>query len=143
MIEPFTPARGADDLVKHGTLIDGAHLRVTANVEGTAAIAGAPHCQDLALPAACVLAPGTYAVELAVTGGPRIARTVKLAKKDVEVKVEVGFVDAGPGRVVVLPGGNVRRAAFEPGPRRLTISDGGTSRTVLVTVRAGATVNAP
>ena len=143
VIEAFTPARGADDLVKRGTLTDGAHLRVAVNAEGKATITGTPHCQGLALPADCVLAPGTYAVELAVTGGPRIGRTVKLAARDVEVKLELGFVDAGPGRVVVLPGGGVRRAVFEPGPRRLTISDGGTSRTVLVTVRAGATVTAP
>jgi hypothetical protein len=93
-----------------------------------------------------VLAPGTYTVELSPAGGPRIARTVKLGGKDAEVKVELGFVEVGPGRLVVLPGGGgggVRRAAFEPGPRRVTISDGASSRTVAVTVRAGATLTVP
>jgi hypothetical protein len=143
VIDTFTPARGADDIVRGGKLIAGTPLRVTASAEGKLDVKRAPHCQELALPAECVLAPGTYAVEVAVTAGARIARTVKLGARPVELKLELGYVDAGPRRMVVLPTGEVRRAAFEAGPRRVTISDGETSKTVLVKVRANATVAAP
>jgi hypothetical protein len=61
----------------------------------------------------------------------------------VELRLELGHVDAGPRRRVMLPGGGVRRAVFEAGPRRITISDGETSRVVVVNVRANATVAAP
>lgn len=142
VIEPFTPARGADDIVRRGTLREGAPLRVTAGAEGTLVVENAPHCQDLALPAECVLAPGTYAVEVVVQG-PRIARRVKMGPRPAELKIELGHVDAGPRRLVVLPGGGVRRAAFEPGPRRITISDGAAARPVQVNVRANATIVVP
>jgi hypothetical protein len=142
-IEPFTPTRGADDLVRGGKLVDGTTLRVTANTDGALGIAGVWHCQGVPLPATCVLAPGTYTLDVAVPAGPRIARLVKLGTRDVDVKIEVGFVDAGPGRVVVLPSGGVRRAAFPVGPRRVVISDGRTARTVPVQVRAGATALVP
>ncbi|HSK02706.1 MAG TPA: PEGA domain-containing protein [Kofleriaceae bacterium] len=143
MIDTFTPARGADDIVRGGKLIAGALLRVSAGAEARLSVGKAPHCQDLALPADCVLAPGTYAIEVNVPQGPRIARSVKMGPKELELFIELGYVDAGPRRLVVLPGGGVRRAAFEPGPRRVTVSDGDTTRIVMVNVRANATVPVP
>ncbi len=142
-IDTFTPGSGADDIVRGGKLVPGASLRVTAGVEGKLAVAKAPHCQDLALPAECVLAPGTYAIEVAVPDGPSIARTVRMGPRELELPLALGYVDAGPRRLVMLPGGGVRRAVFEAGPRRITISDGETSRIVTVNVRANATVPAP
>jgi hypothetical protein len=143
VIDTFTPTPGAGDIVRGGKLAEGATLRVAASAEGKLDVRRAPHCQDLALPAECTLAPGTYAVQVTLPEGPPITRTVRIGTKDVELDLELGFVDAGPRRTIVLPGGGVRRAAFEPGPRRITVSDGETSRQVVVTVRANATVPAP
>ncbi len=142
-IDTFTPTRGAGDIVRGGKLHEGATLRVTAAAEGKLTVANAPHCQELALPAECVLAPGTYAIEVVPAQGPRITRSVRVGHRDTELNIELGYVDAGPRRMVMLPGGGVRRAAFEPGPRRVTIADGDTAKMVVVTVRANATVPAP
>ncbi|HWO24267.1 MAG TPA: PEGA domain-containing protein [Kofleriaceae bacterium] len=143
LIEAFTPTRGADDVVRGGKLVEGAPLRVTAAAEGKLAVANAPHCQDLALPAECVIAPGHYAIEVTLTQGPRITKTIRVGSRGTEVNLELGYIDAGPQRMVMLPGGGVRRAAFEPGPRRVTISDGATTKVVVVNVRANTTVAAP
>jgi hypothetical protein len=143
VVETFTPTRGADDIVRGGKLSEGTSLRVTAGAEGKLSIGKAPHCRELALPAECVLLPGTYTIEVAVLQGLTITRTVKVGPKEVELTIELGHVDAGPRRMVMLPGGGVRRAALEPGLRRITISDGETSRIVMVNVRANMTVTAP
>jgi hypothetical protein len=143
VVEAFTPASGADDLVRGGKLSEGTSLRVTAGAEGKLSVGKAPHCQDLALPAECLLLPGTYTVEVAVAQGLPITRTVKVGPKEIALHIELGHVDAGPRRMVLLPGGGVRRAALEPGPRRITISDGETSRIVTVNVRANTTIPAP
>ena len=65
VIEPFTPARGAIGVVKTGKLVDG-HAAQGRRRPTTASSSSssAPHCKELALPAECVLAPGTYTVEL-------------------------------------------------------------------------------
>ena len=58
-----------------------------------------------------------------------------------ETKVELGYVEAAAGKLLLLGGGpGVRRAAFEIGPRRLTVSDGEGTKTVTVNVKLGATV---
>jgi hypothetical protein len=142
-IGTFTPTRGADGIVRGGKLIEGTPLRVIAGAEGTLTMPRAPHCQDVPLPAECVLPPGTYTAEVVLPQGPPITRTVRVGQKPVELRIDLGFVDAGPRRMVLLASGGVRRAAFEPGSRRITISDGETSKSVLVTVRANTTVPAP
>jgi hypothetical protein len=143
VIDAFTPTRGADDIVRGGKLLEGATLRVAAGAEGKLTVPRAPHCRELALPAECVLAPGTYAVHVKVPEGPLIARTVRMGTKDVELGLEIGYVDAGPRRMVMLPTGGVRRATLEAGPRRITISDGETAKVVVVNVRPNATVTPP
>jgi hypothetical protein len=61
LIEPFTVSRGTTGLEKQGTLVPGFTLRLEGT--GKATVARVPHCGELALPADCVLAPGTYVVE--------------------------------------------------------------------------------
>lgn len=148
-IEPFTPARGVDGLVKTGKLVAGVPLRVRANVEATASITDAPHCQDLALPLACVLAPGTYTIELALASSgaamPRTARVVTVADQPRDEAFELGYVEAAPGTLLRLAGGKTaRRIALEAGPRRVTLvgapGSAQATRTLEVTVRGGATV---
>jgi hypothetical protein len=144
VIEPFTPARGAQGLEKGGTLVPGATLRIEATLAGKASVAGAPHCVELALPAACTLAPGRYVVEYLGEGGARIARTVTVADAADEgalARFELGIVEAAPGKLL-QPGG-VRRLVLEVGSRTVTVSDAvGAAGAHKVTVRVepGATV---
>jgi hypothetical protein len=147
-LEPFTPGRGTDGLERSATLVDGVTLRVSSNLDGKATVIGAPHCQALPVPFDCVLAPGAYTIEhtAQVTGaGGRITRKVTVGNVPGEEKFELGYVDAGPDKLLALPGGGtVRRAAFEVGPRRVTVIGAPgfeiEDHTASVIVKAGATV---
>jgi hypothetical protein len=125
-------------------------LRVTSNLAGKLDVAGVTQCRALPAPAECELSPGTYRVELAVDPTPttlerpaatRVTRTVTIAGDDVALNLELGFVEAAPGKLLQLGGGpGVARAVLEVGPRRLTITDDTGARPVTVIVKAGATV---
>jgi hypothetical protein len=138
VIEPFTPTRGGTGLEKGGDLAPGNTLRIEATLDGKVAVSGAPHCQDLALPADCTLAPGPYVIEYTGPEGARLRRTVTMAAQDATEKLALGFVEAGPGKV--LGPGNVRRAVFEVGPHAVVVSDPTGSHKVTVSVQPGATV---
>jgi hypothetical protein len=85
VIEPFTPGRGAQGLEKGGDLAPGNTLRIEATLGGKVTVSGAPHCQDLALPADCTLAPGTYVIEYTGPDGATRRRTVTMAAQDATV----------------------------------------------------------
>ncbi|MBL0220839.1 MAG: PEGA domain-containing protein [Myxococcales bacterium] len=146
LIEPFTPGRGADGVVKSGKLVDGALLNVDSNLEGKASVSSALHCQNLELPIECVLAPGTYFVEVTIAPqnavGGRAIRKVVIAGKPHAETVDFGYVEAAPNKLLQLGGGaGVRRAAFEVGARKVTVGGGDEpAHAVTVTVKAGATV---
>ena len=153
VIEAFTPKSGADGVVKKAKLVDGANLRVVSNVEGKATVTNASHCPVAALPLECVLAPGNYFVELTLAPvnapPPKITRTVKVGEREQELKVEVGYVEAGKGKLLQLgPGPGVRRAALEVGARKVTViaAEPGEPppppKTVTVQIKPGATVTA-
>lgn len=149
VIEPFTPSRGADGVVKSATLIDGVALSIVSNLDGKASVSGAPYCQNLALPAACVLAPGSYFLEL--TPSPvdataiRVTRKVTIASEPREEKVDFGYVEAGPD-TLIQPGIGpaTKRVVFEVGPRRVMVKGAPgsdeASHTASVIVKPGATV---
>jgi len=62
-------------------------------------------------------------------------------QKDLDVKFELGYVEAGGSKLVLLaPGATTHRATFEVGPRRVTVTGGeeGTHQANVV-VRPGAT----
>jgi len=141
VIDGFTPPRGADGIAKHVKLADGAKLHVEANVDGKVNITGAPHCQALSLPADCVLAKGTYTIEFA--GAAKITRKVTLGDQDHDERIELGFVDAGPGKqIVAAPGVMVQHLALEVGPHQLTVSDEAGTHPMAVRVKPGATITA-
>lgn len=145
VIGPFTPGRGADGVVRNAKLVDGAAIAIAANLPATATVAGAPHCRAIELPGRCVVAPGSYVVELAVTGvaHPRIARSVRIDRAT-DVPFELGFVEAPAGKTIALGrGAGARRAAFEAGTRQIAISDGANKSTIAVIVKAGATTEIP
>jgi hypothetical protein len=145
-IDAFTPGRGADGVVKHGKLVDGALVNVTSNLDGKASIGQLAHCQNLELPAECMAPPGTYFLEVAIveknTAGGRVTRKIVVANKAKVEAVDFGYVEPPPGKVLQLgPGPGVKRAMFEVGNRKVTVSGGDEPpKTVIVNVKAGATV---
>ena len=142
VIEPFTPGRGAQGLEKGGDLVEGAALRIEATLAGKITVSGAPHCRDIALPADCTLAPGRYTLEYTgeSTGvdNAKLTHTVTMEGRDAIDKFELGFVEAGPGKLL-LPG-KLRRAVFEAGTHKVTVSGEAGRHVTTVSVTPGATV---
>jgi hypothetical protein len=140
ILPPFVPPRGAEDIELSGKLVDGVTLRLRANVDARFRVSGAPFCQDVAPPFDCVVSPGPHLVELITAQAPRITRNVT-AKKDADVKFDLGFVEAGAGKLVqFMPGSSAKRATFEIGTRRVTVTGGEDGpHQVTVVVRPGAT----
>src|SRR4029453_17718888 len=121
MLAPLTPQRGGDHIELNGKLPEGTALPLRANVDARFRVSGAPFCQDVAPPFDCVVAPGQHVVELITTQAPRISRTYTVKQKDLDVKFELGYVEAGAGKMVqIAPGSSAKRATFEVGARRVT-----------------------
>jgi hypothetical protein len=141
MLAPANPPRSAEDIELTGKLVEGTTLHLKSNVDGRFRVAGAPHCQDVPAPFDCIVAPGTHVVDLIVPQAPRLLKNVVVKQKDMDVKFELGFVEAGGGKLVqITPSTAARRATYEIGTRRVTITGGeeGPHQTT-VTVRLGAT----
>jgi hypothetical protein len=143
LLDPLTPPRGADDIELFGKLIDGVPVHLKSNLEARFRVLGAPTCDEAGTEAECVLPPGPHIVELVVPQAPRITRTITARQKDVDVHFELGFVEAAGGRLIQLGAGTaVRRATFESGTRRVTVTGGDEGpHQVTVTVRAGTTAS--
>ncbi|HEY5948538.1 MAG TPA: PEGA domain-containing protein [Kofleriaceae bacterium] len=142
LIDPFTPARGAVGVVKTGKLVPGVSVRLEANNDGRFTIIGAPHCRDLAPPSAeCVLAAGTYTVELNAPP-TKFSHEITVTNKSMTDKFDLGFVEAAEGKHLMVGGKSIKKALFEAGPRVVTIADEAGTRTVQVRVKPGATVTA-
>lgn len=141
IIEPFTPGRGASGIVKTGKLVPGVPLKIEASIGGKLTISGAPHCKELAPPVAeCIVAPGSYTVELVVQNH-KFTHQVKVAPgKPVTDKFEIGTVEVNDPARLLIGGKFQRKALFEAGLRTVTVSDEEGVRAVQVRVKAGATV---
>jgi len=143
VLPPFTAPHGADDIVLTGRLADGLLLRLRSNLDARVKVGGAPHCQEVATPYDCAVTPGPHLVELIASPAPRISRTVTVKQKDLDVKFDLGYVDAGNGKQLQLGGALVRRAIFEVGTRRVTVTGGEEGpHQVSVNVRPGVSVTA-
>jgi len=142
VLDPVTPARGAEVLELGGRLLDGVTLHLRANLDARFRVDGAPACQDVATPFDCVVAPGPHLVELLVPQAPRITRTVTAKQKDLDVKFELGYIEAAGGKLIQLaPGTTTRRAVLEAGTRRVTVTGGDDGpHPTSVVVKPGATV---
>ena len=141
VLEPFVPTGGEGDLVRTAKLVDGSELRLEANVDGKVSIAGAPHCQDLALPATCTLAPGHYLAAYTGPLGAHATHTVAVAAgTPATARFELGYVAAAPGKKLRAGNGAaVTRAAFEVGTRTITVEDDAGTHTATARVTAGGT----
>ncbi len=139
-IDPFTPGRGAMSLVKTAKLSPGVTLRVEATAEGAkVSIKGAPHCGDGAPPIECIVATGTYTVELQLPG-QKLTHQVPVGSKPVTNRFELGTVEAADGKQLQVGGKSVKKALFEAGTRTVTVVEGDATKSVQVRVKAGATV---
>jgi PEGA domain len=137
VIDTFTPGGGAD-LVKEAKLVDGVTVRFEASLDGRVRVVNAPHCQNLTTPAECVLAHATYTVEFNGVFNAHAIRQV-LADKNRTERFEFGFVDAAPGKSIVIGNTNATHVAFEVGSRQVTVADEAGTHPVVVKVRPGAT----
>src|SRR4029079_5278901 len=86
MLAPTRRPRSAEDLELSGKLVEGTTLHLKTNVDGRFRVAGAPHCQDVAPPYDCIVAPGSHTIDLVVAQAPRLYRTITVKNKDVDVK---------------------------------------------------------
>jgi hypothetical protein len=139
VIEPFAPERGEDGIVKTAKLPVGADVRFEANVDGKASVANTASCKDLALPATCVLAPGSYVVDVSGPSAAHAIRTFTVAAEPIVQRFEFGFVQAVPGKLVRVGAAAVQRAAFEVGTRTVTVKDDAGTHTTSVKVAVGTT----
>jgi hypothetical protein len=137
VIEPFTPGRSVRELEKGGDLIEGATLHLDATIAGKLTVSAAPHCQAVATPTDCTLAPGTYVIEYTGPDNARVTHRVTMAARDVTETFELGVIEAGPGKLL-QPGG-LRRIVAEVGKRTVTVSDQAGTHQVTVIVAPGAT----
>jgi hypothetical protein len=135
----FTPQPGAE-VSKSATLVTGVHLAVKTNVDAPKlAVAGVPGCAAAAATLTCLVAPGSYTVDVSGALGAHARRSVQLTG-DLAVSVDFGFVEAPEGKKIVIgsaPG--VARAPLEAGTRTVTIADDAGTHTATVKVRAGKT----
>ncbi|MEO8840489.1 MAG: PEGA domain-containing protein [Kofleriaceae bacterium] len=141
VIEPFTPGRGADGITKHVKLVDGADLHVETSIEGRLNVSNAPHCQGVATPADCLLAKGPYTLDFTGPANAHVVRKIVMTDKDLNEKIEFGFVDAANGKqIVVAPGIVSRHVAYEVGPHQVTVNDESGTHPVAVRVKVATTV---
>jgi hypothetical protein len=132
----LTPARGTDNVLEPAKLLDGVTLSITSNMDGKATLPRAPHCQALDTPATCVVAKGDYFVELVVPNTPKLTRRISM-KAPTTAAFELGTVEAPQGETFA---GGAKKLILEAGKRKVTLVGGAENRTLVVLVKAGATV---
>ena len=142
---PVTAPAGARGVAVDATLVPGAAISATANVDGRLTVRGVPTCADRPLPVDCPVPAGRYQVEVVATRPPGVVRrTVAVSDDTVVVEVRFGTVEARPGAQLVVGGRRLTRVALEEGKRTLQVVDGdGAEAEVEVKVVAGKTVTVP
>jgi hypothetical protein len=143
IIDPFTPTRGQDGLVKGGTLVEGVTLMIDApGVDGKASVTGAPTCKNLDVPAECSVKPGKYEIDFNGSNGAKATRTFDINETNQRARFDFGFIEAPPGKQLQLASGNtVKKAAFEEGAHKVYVIDAsGGIKQVTVRVKPGSTV---
>ena len=114
-----------------------------AEYDGKVTLTTTVHCREVDTPGECVLAPGTYPAELSVPGQTaKVARAIKVGPTDKTERFELGYIEAGAGKTLLLGGQKLRRIALEAGQRIITVVDEAGPRQVSVRVKSGATVTA-
>ncbi len=140
VLDPFVPDRGAS-LVRTAKLSDGVAIKLDATIDGRITVANAPHCKDLQTPAECVLAAGTYNVDFTGVFNGRATRPLVVTDHDRTEHFEFGFVDAAPGKSIVVSSGvTAKHVAFEAGLRSVNVADEAGTHPFMAKVKTGTTV---
>ncbi|HEY4054959.1 MAG TPA: hypothetical protein VGM39_00075, partial [Kofleriaceae bacterium] len=133
--------------VRSGTLVDGVELTVSSNVDGKVSIKNVETCQNQATPATCLLAPGPYTVEVAVTsdkGNGKVTKKIKLGETKQEEKLTFGFVEPPPNHVIEINGTKSKKVAMETGSHKISVvgtpGHDDPKKEVTISVLPGATV---
>jgi hypothetical protein len=125
VLPPVTPRPGADDIVLTGKLGEGITLHVRSNLEVKFKVSNAPHCPEGPGPLDCIISPGLHVVDVVHPNALRISRQVTAKQKDVDVKFDLGMIEAGTGKQIQLPGGaTAKRVMLEIGRRTVTVVGG-------------------
>ena len=141
------PEPGSRRVALGATLVPGVTLTITANIAGTASVAGLPACKKLAVPgASCVVKPGAHDVSFEAPDAARASDRVTVRAGAASVAFSYGFVEARGGKKFRLARGGpaLTKAAIEAGKRTVYVvdSDGGSVATPLE-VKANKTSYVP
>ncbi|HEX4453535.1 MAG TPA: PEGA domain-containing protein [Kofleriaceae bacterium] len=132
----LTPGHGAE-IIKHAKLVEGFTVAVDANLDGMK-LTLSPSCQQIALPATCVVPKGNYQLELEGATNAHVQKNLSISA-DTTVHVQLGYVEASGDRQIVLgPGRTAKKVALEVGRRSVTVTDENGPHNATVTVKAGA-----
>lgn len=141
-----TPGMSARNVPVHGKLVPGAAITISSNLEARGSVAGVKGCERLTLPFDCPVPAGKYLVEIETTRLLGVVRRNLEVKDDnIEVALNLGWVEAPAGKLVVLAGRRAAKAAFEEGNRRVQIADeaSGAITPVELKIIAGRATAAP
>jgi PEGA domain len=134
----LTPGHGAE-IVKHAKLVEGFTVAIDANLDGMK-VTLSPSCQQVALPATCVVPKGNYQLELEGATNAHVQKNLAVTA-DTAVHVQLGYVEATSEHQIVLgPGRAAKKVVLEVGRRSVTVTGEDGPHNAVVTVKAGATV---
>ena len=140
------PPAGARDVPVEATLVPGAAIAVSANVEGRTTVLGVAGCARQPLPFDCAVPAGRYTVEVEALRPPGLVRRpVEVGDDTVAVDLRFGTVEAEGGNLILVSRGKkVSRLAVEEGKRLIKVVDeSGTVSDVEVKVTAGKVTKVP
>ena len=140
-----TPTAGARGVPVTATLVPGAAITVTANVDARVTVLGVAGCARKPLPFDCPVPRGSYQVQVDALRPPgTTTRPAEVGDDSVALDVRFGTVEAKPGTTLVIAGKKLPRASFEEGKRTVRVADAaGAETAVEVKVVAGKTVVTP
>jgi hypothetical protein len=141
-----TPGQSARNVPVHAKLLPGAAISISANLDARATVVGVRACAKQTLPFDCAVAAGKYQVEIETTKmSGKVRRTVEVGDDNVDVSVELGWVEAKDGTRLVFGGRQTSRLALEEGKRVVMVFDeeAGTTSPVDVRITTGRATEIP
>jgi hypothetical protein len=140
-----TPTAGARAVPVTATLVPGAAIAITANVDARATVVGVAACVRKPLPLDCPVPAGRYDVDIeALRPSGVTRRPVEVSDDTIALDVKFGIVEARPGSQLVVAGRRLPRLALEEGKRTVRVADAaGAETNVEVKVIAGKPILVP
>lgn len=142
----IAPAAGTRGVPVAATLVPGAAISLSANLEGRGTVVGIGECVKKPLPYDCPVPAGRYTVEIEALRPPgQVRRAAEVTDDTIAIDVRFGTIEADGGRsLVVSNGSKVTRLALEEGKRTVKVAEAdGTVHDVEVKVAAGKVMKLP